>query len=82
MSVITLNMHEAKTHLSAVIANLKPGDRVVLCRRNRPVAEIRLLPAPTGDPRPIGLGKGLAQIPDSFFEPLPQGVLDAFEGMQ
>jgi antitoxin (DNA-binding transcriptional repressor) of toxin-antitoxin stability system len=80
MSTITLNMHEAKTRLSEVIARLKPGDRVVLCRRNRPVAEIRPLPASSLEPRPVGLGKGLVVIPPAFFEPLPEELLSAFEG--
>ena len=31
-------------------------------------------------PRPIGLGKGLAEIPDSFFDPLPDDLLNLFEG--
>ena len=75
-----LNMHEAKARLSEVIAGLKQGDRVVLCRRNRPVAEIRPLPASAADPRPVGLGKGLAEIPPSFFDPLPEEQVDAFEG--
>jgi len=79
MSTIMLNMHEAKTRLSEVIANLKPGDRIVLCRRNRPVAEIRPLPAATLEPRPVGLGKGNAVVPPSFFEPLPEEILSAFE---
>lgn len=30
--------------------------------------------------RPIGLAKGIFQVPDSFFEPLPDEMLDAFEG--
>ena len=80
MSTVTLNMHEAKTRLSEVIARLKSGDRVVLCRRNRPVAEIRPLPASFSEPRPLGLGKGLAEIPPAFFEPLPEEILSAFEG--
>jgi antitoxin (DNA-binding transcriptional repressor) of toxin-antitoxin stability system len=80
MSTIVLNMHEAKTRLSEVVAQLRPGDRVVLCRRNRPVAEIRPLPASSAEPRPVGLGKGLVEIPPSFFEPLPKELVDAFEG--
>ena len=36
--------------------------------------------APLPQPRPIGLGKGLAEIPDSFFDPLPDALLDLFEG--
>lgn len=80
MPVIRLNMREAKTHLSKHIAKLKAGDRIILCRRNRAIAEIRPIVEPGGKPRPIGLGKGLAEIPDSFFEPLPDEVLDRFEG--
>ncbi len=79
MSTISMNMHDAKTRLSEVIANLRPGDRVVLCRRNRPVAEIRPLPSVNGEPRPIGKGKGLVVIPPTFFHPLPEDVLKTFE---
>ena len=79
MSTIMLNMHEAKTRLSEVVAGLKAGDRVVLCRRNRPVAEIRPLAPAAAEPRPVGLGKGLVAIPSSFFEPLPEEVLGSFE---
>lgn len=80
MSVVRLNMHEAKTHLSKYVAKLKGGDRIVLCRRNREIAEIRPILEPADEPRPIGLGKGLAEVPESFFEPLPEEFLDRFEG--
>lgn len=36
--------------------------------------------APKPQPRPIGLGQGLAEIPASFFDPLPDTLLDLFEG--
>ena len=51
-----------------------------LCCRNRPVAEILPLPEPTDEPRPIGLGRGLAEVPESFFDPLPGEILGLFEG--
>ena len=38
--MIKLNIHEAKTHLSKYLAKLKAGDRILLCKRNQPVAEI------------------------------------------
>ena len=41
MSVIRLNMREAKTHLSKHVGKLNAGDRIILCRRNRAIAEIR-----------------------------------------
>jgi hypothetical protein len=33
-----------------------------------------------GAPRPAGLGKGLIEVPPSFFEPLPDDLLKAFNG--
>ena len=78
--MIQINIHDAKTHLSRYLAELNEGDRIVICKRNVPVAEIRLLSKPNTTERPIGLAKGLIQLPDSFFEPLPDDVLAGFEG--
>ena len=82
MSTVRLNMGEAKANLSKHVAALKEGDRIILCRRNRPVAEIRPLPKQESGPRPVGLGKGLAQVTEAFFDPLPDELLSDFEGDQ
>ena len=34
------------------------------------------------EPRPTGLGEGLAEIPASFFAPLPEDLLRLFEGKE
>ncbi len=78
--MIKLNIHEAKTHLSRYLARLEKGETIVLCRRNRPIAEIRAIPAAPKKPRPLGLAKGTVKIAPSFFEPLPDELLDLFEG--
>ena len=77
--MIRLNMHEAKTHLSRYVAQLQEGETILLCRRNVPVAEIRALPRARREPRPIGLARGEFTVPDSFFEPLPDDIIEAFE---
>lgn len=74
-----LNVHEVKAQLSRWLNELGPEDRIVICRRNRPVAEMRLLPAAAG-PRRLGLAKGEFEVSEAFFEPLPDNILDAFEG--
>lgn len=79
-TVITLNIHEAKTHLSQYLAKLKHGQTIVLCRRNTPIAEIRALQSARAKPRSVGLGAGKFALPDSFFDPLPKDVLARFEG--
>ena len=74
-----VNMHDAKTNLSHYVAELKPGDVLVLCNRNRPVAEIRPIVRKRRKPR-IGWAKGEFTVPKEFFDPLPEEILDAFEG--
>ena len=78
--MIKLNIHEAKVQFSRCIAEVEAGETVVVCRRNEPVAEIRPIAARRSQPRPFGLLKGQFEVPDSFFEPLPEDVLGAFEG--
>ncbi|MFT4009124.1 MAG: type II toxin-antitoxin system prevent-host-death family antitoxin [Nocardioidaceae bacterium] len=37
----TVNMHEAKTHLSRLVERVEQGERIVIARAGRPVAELR-----------------------------------------
>ena len=78
--MIRLDMHEAKTHLSRYVTELREGETILLCRGNEPVAEIRALPRARTKPRPIGLARGQFTVPDSFFEPLPDHVIESFAG--
>ena len=66
--------------LEDYVRRVEQGESFVLCRDGAPVAEV--VPSTTRSQvkRPIGLGKGLIQIPDSFFDPLPDDELRAFEG--
>jgi antitoxin (DNA-binding transcriptional repressor) of toxin-antitoxin stability system len=78
--VTRVNIHDAKTNLSRYLAELKPGQVLVLCNRNRPVAELRLLAKQVARKPRIGVAKGAFVVPDSFFEPLPADILRAFQG--
>lgn len=78
--MLYLNIHEAKTHLSRYLELLLQGERIFLCKRNIPIAEIRALPKPFQQKRPIGLAKGEFTVPSQFFEPLPDELVMAFEG--
>jgi antitoxin (DNA-binding transcriptional repressor) of toxin-antitoxin stability system len=81
--MIRLNIHEAKTHLSKYLQRMeKKGELIVLCRRNVPIAEIRPIKQPLRGKRPIGLAKGKAKILPGFWDPLPDWMLDAFEGKE
>ena len=77
--MIKVNLADAKARLSQYLDSVERGETVILCRRNVPIAEIRPLPKPPTEPRPIGTDLDFV-VPDSFFEPLPEDLLDAFEG--
>ncbi|MCG8462435.1 MAG: hypothetical protein MI919_39630 [Holophagales bacterium] len=78
--MIRLDIHEAKTHLSRYLAQLQEGERILICKRNVPIAEIRPIPRPREGYRPFGILKGEMSVPETFFDPLPDELLDAFEG--
>ncbi len=78
--MIRLNIHEAKTHLSRYLQQLGQGETLLLCKHNKPIAEVRPLAQRRRGKRPIGLGKGEFSVPDSFFDDLPDDILDGFEG--
>jgi antitoxin (DNA-binding transcriptional repressor) of toxin-antitoxin stability system len=79
MTMKKVNIFEAKARLSECIDAVQRGEQVVICRRNQPVAELRAITATRTTPRPLGGAKGL-DIPDAFFEPLPDDVVDTFYG--
>jgi prevent-host-death family protein len=80
MTVVTV--HEAKTNLSKLIAEVLAGGDVVISRGKEPVA--RLVPISDANKqlrRIPGRLKGLIAIDDRFFEPLPDEELDRWNGV-
>ena len=77
--MIKVNVAEAKLRLSSCLDRVQQGETVIICRRNVPIAELRPIPQSPAVQRPIGIDRGM-RIPDSFFEPLPDDVIDTFEG--
>ena len=78
--MIRLNIHEAKTHLSAYLDRLAQGEIIILCKRSIPIAEIRPLPPPRATRRPLGLDEGKFVVPPEFFDSLPEDLLARFGG--
>jgi len=118
----TVNMHDAKTQLSNLVARAEAGEEIVIARRNKPA--VRLVPVGAGSGqagfgeseqapfdvggltveggketimqygkpvapekenpkrvRGFGLLAHLPAVPDAaFFDPLPEGELQAWEG--
>ena len=77
--MIKVNISDAKAHFSRYLESVESGETILLCRRNVPIAEIRPVPKRPAQARPVGIDRGMV-VPASFFEPLPDDLLDAFEG--
>ena len=76
--MLTVNVHEAKTQLSRLLAQVEAGEEVVIARRGAPVARL-VACEPKGKRQPDVL-KGSIAITDAFFEPLPEDELKLWEG--
>jgi prevent-host-death family protein len=74
----TVNIHEAKTHLSRLIEEVAAGAEVVIAKNGVPRA--RLVPLERGRRLRFGLLKGKIRYPEDFDAPLPPRVLALFEG--
>jgi len=77
--MIMVNIHEVKAKLSEYLEAVGRGERVLICKRNQPVAELRAVAATRTGPRPIGGGPHTFTVPESFFEPMPEEWLREFE---
>ncbi len=80
-TMTTINVQEAKTHLSHYLDEVAKGESFILCKRNKPVAEIRPIMSRGVTKRPIGLAKGTFIVPTSFFDELPEETIAMFSGM-
>ena len=75
----TVNIHEAKTHLSRLLARVAKGEEVVIARAGTPVARLQPF-APARKGRQLGTDTGEVFIADDFDAPLPDEVVKGFEG--
>ena len=74
----TVNVHEAKTHLSRLLAQVEAGEEVIIARNGTPVARLVAVQK-RGRPK-FGSWKGRIKVDDSFFDPLPEEELKLWEG--
>ena len=70
-NVKTVNIHEAKTHLSRLLARVAKGEEIVIAKAGRPIA--RLLPfSERPRERIFGADRGKVWIADDFDAPMPE----------
>jgi antitoxin (DNA-binding transcriptional repressor) of toxin-antitoxin stability system len=76
---VNATLDDVEKRAADYLERVLEGETVIVFRDDRAVAEIRPLKTANG-PRPIGLAAGEFVVPDDFDDPLPDDLLDAFEG--
>ncbi len=61
----TVNIHDAKTHLSRLLARVEAGETVVIARAGTPVAALGPVDAPVAARR-LGFLAGAFRVPRDF----------------
>lgn len=73
---ITINVHAAKTNFSKILKRAESGEEIIIAKAGNPVA--KLIPLNRKKKRVLGMAKGKVRVDDSFFEPLPDDLMDYF----
>ncbi|ATG50261.1 type II toxin-antitoxin system prevent-host-death family antitoxin [Brachybacterium vulturis] len=75
-----VKVQEAKTRLSSLLREVETGSEIVISRGSTAVARLVPVDAPPQGDRRRPMGFLRFQVPDTFFEELPEEELRAWEG--
>ena len=79
--MVQVSVDEIKQDLSAYLQCVEAVETFVIVKAGKPLAEIRPFVSVTGPLRPFGLCAGEFIVPDDFDAPLPEVILQEFEGI-
>lgn len=72
-----VNVHDAKTNFSKLIDEVHAGGEVIVAKAGKPFIRMVPLEAARQPRQPGGI---TGRLPDSFFDPLPEGELRLWNG--
>ncbi|MCC7201077.1 MAG: type II toxin-antitoxin system Phd/YefM family antitoxin [Nitrospirae bacterium] len=73
-----INIHDAKTHLSAILKRVESGEDILIAKAGKPIARISPVFALSAKRKP-GSAKGKVVMSRNFLKPLPEGLLKEFD---
>ena len=79
-----VSTHEAKTHLSRLLAEVQAGEEIIICRGDQPVARLGPLSAERPEPRRPSVGTRTSspvEVAPDAFEPLSDAELEEQWGL-
>jgi prevent-host-death family protein len=75
----TVDVHEAKRHLSRLLAKVARGDEVIIARGGRPIARLVPVRRARRMDQLLGIDKGRLWIAKDFDAPLSEEVFSSWE---
>lgn len=77
---IEISVDEMVDNLQSYLELVEAGQSLIILKAGKPVAEINPVSAGPSSLRPFGLCVGEFTVPEDFDEPLPESIIEAFEG--
>lgn len=79
----TVNMHEAKTHLSRLVQRAAEGEPFIIAKAGKPLVKVVPVDAPAEGKRSrIGFMKGMIKVPDDFDTMFQEEIEEMFYGKE
>jgi prevent-host-death family protein len=78
--MLQVSVEEVQRDLAAYLQRVEAGETLIIVRAGQPVAEIKPVASSMKQLRPFGLCAGEFTVPEDFDAPLPEDILNAFEG--
>jgi antitoxin (DNA-binding transcriptional repressor) of toxin-antitoxin stability system len=75
-----ISVEEIQQNFTAFLQRVEAGETMIIMRTGKPIAELKSVVAPAEALRPFGLCAGEFRVPEDFDAPLPEDILNAFEG--
>ena len=76
----TVNIHEAKTHLSRLIQEAVDGEEFIIAKAGRPMVRVTAVEAPVPPARRLGWMRGQFTVPDDLITMDEDEIIAMFEG--
>ncbi len=75
-----ISIDEIEHNLLKFLKRVEAGETLVIMKANKPLAEVKPVSKISAKIRPFGLCEGDFTVPDDFDAPLPEDIIQEFEG--
>lgn len=79
--MVQITIQEIERNPLAFVRQIESGEPLLVVRGDVAIAEVQPVSPARNQPRPFGLASGEFVVPDDFDAPLPEEIVNLFEGV-